>query len=299
MLWDIPRFHRHGRAFLEAPDESWTLRRFLDAHAYGESFRRHFILPMAGAVWSSSFGGALNFSAATFLRFFDNHGWLTLTGAPRWMTIEGGSRTYVSRIVESLGANARRNASVYRVSRRGPKDGGGVEIAAASGSERFDHAVLACHADEALALITAPSPDEGAALSSFSYSFNRTLLHRDASFLPARTDAWASWNTQIRDCRDDEAPVSMTYHVNRLQSIGGATQYNVTLNPRRDPKDVVAEMAYRHPLLDKKATDAQPMVRALSGRDRISYAGAYLYNGFHEDGVRAALDACAPFGATL
>ncbi len=295
LLFDIARFGKAGKAFLQNPDESLALREFMRRGAFSETFLRHFILPMAGAVWSASFDRVLDFDTASFLRFFDNHGWLTLNGAPQWLTVEGGSRAYVQRLLKDLGPRAQANASVAGVMRE--EAGVAIRVEGNPHVERFDRVVLACHADDALRLIKAPTAAEVAALSAFKYSHNRTLLHADAGVLPRRKAAWASWNCDIADCRDDNAPVSMTYHLNRLQTFRSAHQYGVTLNPQSQPKGpVFAEMAYTHPILDRAAIRAQQSVRDLSGRDHIHFAGAHLYNGFHEDGIRSGVDVARALG---
>lgn len=298
LLLDIARFGRRGKAFLGDPDESLALGEFLRRGAFSETFLRHFILPMAGAVWSASFARILDFDTASFLRFFDNHGWLTLNGAPQWLTVEGGSREYVRRLVADLGPRAQAGTPVERILRE--ETGVTVRFQNSPHVERFDRVVLACHADDALRLIDAPTAEEKAALGAFQYSHNRTLLHEDAQVLPRRKAAWASWNCDIADCRNDDAPVSMTYHLNRLQTLSSTNQYGVTLNPHSEPRGpVFAEMDYTHPVLDRAAVRAQASLRSLSGRDRIHFAGAHLYNGFHEDGIRSGVEVAQALGVTF
>lgn len=297
LLLDIARFGRLGLRFLSEPEESLPLGAFLRRGSFSQTFQRHFILPMAGAVWSASFARVLDFDTAAFLRFFENHGWLTIDGAPQWLTVEGGSREYVSRLVADLGLRARKDSAVTRVSRVDR----GVQVETITGTaDIFDRVVLACHADDARRVFTTPTQGEASALAAFAYSNNRTVLHADSTSLPNRTAAWASWNCDIADCRDDSAPVSMTYHLNRLQALRSSSQYCVTLNPHREPtRSVFAEMAYTHPVIDRDAVRAQRELRALSGRDRIHFAGAHLYNGFHEDGIRSAVDVAASLGVTF
>ncbi len=297
LLIDIARFGWRGKKFLKAPQESLALGEFLRRGRFSETFARHFMLPMAGAVWSASFSRVLDFDTAAFLRFFDNHGWLTLDGAPPWLTVQGGSREYVTRLVADLGTRARNNAPVAAVSRAGAF--AKVELVGGDPVETFDQVILACHADDALRLLTTRTEAETTALSSFTYSSNRTLLHADREVLPRRTAAWASWNCDVADCRDDQAPVSMTYHLNRLQNFESANQYGVTLNPDRSVRPVFAEMTYTHPVMDRAAVRAQAELRELSGRDRIHFAGAHLYNGFHEDGIRSAVDVARTLGVAF
>ncbi|MEO8359010.1 MAG: FAD-dependent oxidoreductase [Vicinamibacteria bacterium] len=298
LLFDIGRFGRLGKAFLAAPGDSVALKDFLDQGRFSETFKRHFILPMAGAVWSASFDRVLDFDTLAFLRFFDNHGWLTLDGAPQWLTVDGGSRAYVAKLVEDLGPSARRDAPVTAVMRNGT--GVTVETSDGRGPETFDQVVLACHANDALRLLKVRTHPEEVALASFGYSTNRTLLHADRDCLPRKRAAWASWNCDLADCHDHLAPVSLTYHMNRLQSIHSDTQYCVTLNPASEPKaKVFAEMSYTHPILDRGAIKAQEQLRLLSGADRVHFAGAHLYNGFHEDGIRSAVDVAQSLGVAF
>jgi predicted NAD/FAD-binding protein len=165
---------------------------------------------------------------------------------------------------------------------------------------RYDHVVLATHADEALALLVDPSPEESRWLGAFRYSRNRTVLHTDVDALPRSRRAWASWNSDIEDCADASAPASLTYLLNRLQSVDGPTQYCVSLNRSRPiGGDVLASMDYTHPILDAAAVAAQPHVRALNGTRRTFYAGAHLRHGFHEDGLVSAIDVASHFGIAL
>jgi predicted NAD/FAD-binding protein len=162
---------------------------------------------------------------------------------------------------------------------------------------RFDRVVLATHADEALALLRDPSPEERRVLGRFRYSSNRTLLHTDREALPRRRAAWASWNCDVADCRDDDAPVSLTYHLNRLQGIPGPTQYCVSLNSSEPAAgSVIARMGYTHPILDAEAAAAQLELRRLSGGRNTFFAGAHLRYGFHEDGLRSALAVASALG---
>ena len=295
LLLDIARFGRAGKAFLASAVEDLPFRDFLHRGRFSATFTRHFILPMAGAVWSAPFGRVLDFDTASLLRFFDNHGWLTLNGAPPWLTVEGGSREYVSRLVSSLGPRVRKGAPVATVTRTA--EGVLVRLARETRVTAYDQVVLACHADQAKRLLASPSESEADTLAAFTYSENRTFLHADRAVLPDRRAAWASWNCDVADCHDDQAPVSLTYHLNRLQALESTSQYCVTLNPASDPgASVFAEMLYTHPVLDRAAIRAQSRLRALSGVDRIHFAGAHMYNGFHEDGLRSAVDVARALG---
>jgi predicted NAD/FAD-binding protein len=237
------------------------------------------------------------FPASTILRFLDNHGLLARSGAPRWYTIAGGSHTYVRAIASRLGPAAVAGAPVTAVRREAT----GVEVTTAAGRvEQFDKVVIATHADEALRLLSDPSPRERELLGAFRYSRNRTVLHTDARALPSRRTAWASWNCDLRDCRDTATPVSLTYHVNRLQGLGGGPEFCVTLNGAAPAAGtVLAEMDYAHPILDAAAVAAQAGVAALNGDRHTYYCGAHLRYGFHEDGLVSALAVARHFGTAL
>ncbi|MCG6925930.1 MAG: FAD-dependent oxidoreductase [Acidobacteria bacterium] len=298
MLASIPRFNRRARALLDDPDSpELTLGEFLERGEFPRSFARHFMLPLVGAVWSSSATDVRRFSARPLLRFMDNHGWLDID-PPRWWTVRGGSRRYVEAIASRLGPGVHAGCGVVAVRRQAD----GVRVLTERRQWRqFDRVVLATHADQALGLLADPSPEEIRLLGSFRYSRNQTLLHTDASVLPSSRRAWASWNMVMGDCRREGAPISLTYHLNRLQSVPGPTQFCVSLNLEREPAPgtVLAEMSYTHPILDAAAAAAQPGLRRLSGQRSTYYAGAHLRYGFHEDGLRSGMKVAEALGCTF
>jgi len=297
MLLEVPRFNRKARALLDGPDgDDRTLAEFLSAHGFSRAFARHFLLPLVGAVWSSSHRDVCGFSARALFRFLAHHGWLTLD-PPQWWTIGGGSARYVQAVAGRLGDRVHAGRAVGRV-RRDPR---GVELTTEDGeTRRFDRVVLATHADQALRLLADPSEDERRALSAFRYSRNRTLLHTDRRSLPVSRRAWASWNMDLVDCHDPSRPLGMTYNVSRLQSLPGPTTFCVSLNePFPAPETVLAEMDYSHPILDAAAARAQQELRRLSGQRHTFYAGAHMRYGFHEDGLRSALAVGEALGCRL
>lgn len=288
MLADMLRFFARARDFLataRGPDV--TLGTFLDEGRYGEGLARHFVLPLTGAIWSASFSEMRAFPARSILQFMRNHGMLSATDHPQWRTVSGGSRTYVSAILDGLGSRVHLGSGVVRVMRHDS----GVDLTLASGhSRRFDKVVFATHADEALALLDDPSAEERRLLSAFRYSLNQTVLHTGTSMLPRNPSAWAAWNADLADCRDTSRPVSLTYQLNRLQGHDSQTMFSVTLNHDRPfDGDVLASMAYTHPILDGAAVAAQPQVAALNGTRHTYYCGAHLRYGFHEDGLVSAV----------
>lgn len=298
LLADIPRFNRDARALLARPEgegRDLALGGFLERGRYSSSFVRHFILPMGGAIWSAPFAEMRRFPARSFLRFFANHGWLSLTGAPQWWTIEGGSRTYVDAIARGLGGSVEVSRPVEAVRR----DHRGVTLSSRGREWRFERVVIATHADQALRLLADPTEDERRLLGSFRYSRNRAVLHADRAALPRSRAAWASWNSDLADCGDDAAPVSLTYHMNRLQGLPGPDELCVTLNPVQEPARVMATMEYTHPILDGPALLAQPEIARRNGEGGTFFAGAYLRYGFHEDGLLSALAIAEQLGVSV
>jgi predicted NAD/FAD-binding protein len=298
MLYEIVKYFRRARQFLQSTEGyGLTLGGFLSREGFSSRLTRHFVLPMGGAIWSASFADMMDAPARTILQFYENHGLLAASGAPPWRTVTGGSRTYVDAMARAVSGPVHVGSQVERIVRRPD----GVEVQAGTGvTHLFDCVVIATHADTALAMLADPSPAEEEALGAFRYSVNRTVLHTDASVLPRTRRAWASWNCDIHDCRDTTAPVSLTYHLNRLQGVPGDTQYCVTLNGRDDPGEhVLAVMDYSHPVLDRAAVTAQARVEALNGQRHTYYCGAHLRFGFHEDGLVSALRVTERLGAEL
>jgi predicted NAD/FAD-binding protein len=289
LLWEIGRWLRTARASLERADyETRPLRRYLDEHGYSERFRRHFLVPLTAALWSTAPGRALEFPAAHAIRFFDNHGMLGF-GRFRWRTVTGGSRAYVDALARRLGPGLHLGLPVRSV-RRLPD---GVEVRTGGGTVRtFDHLVLATHADDALALLEDPSEDERRVLGAFEYTRNEAVLHTDASYLPRAPRARASWNYRLGD---DGRP-TITYHLNRLQRLEAERDYCVTLNERVPEEHVLGRFVYEHPLYTVGTLRAQRALPELSGRRRTWYAGAHHGNGFHEDGLASGVRVAEALG---
>lgn len=297
MLWDIRRFGRCCHALLarESGGSGESLREFLDREGFGERFRNHYLLPMAAAIWSCPTAAMLDFPVASLARFFANHGLLDLTGRPQWRTVVGGSHAYVRRILQDLPTGALIQEAVQAVSRIP----GAVEVRVASGAvRRFDEVILACHADEALALIAEPDPVERRLLGAFSFQVNDTWLHTDTALMPRSRRVWSSWNYLARPGEGGESPVSVTYWMNRLQGLDGQQDYLVSLNPLTPPRAdrVIARMAYDHPVFDQGAVAAQRELPLIQGRGRLWFCGAWSGYGFHEDGLRSAVAVAEALG---
>ena len=290
MAADILRFNAWGRRAAYRPlDGDRTIGDLLAEGRFGPDFFRHYLLPMSSAIWSAAGADARRLPLSFLLAFFANHGLLQVRGQPPWRTVTGGSRRYVEALVHPFRDRLRLRAPVGRVRRHR----GGVELHTPEmGWERYDDVVLGVHADQALALLEQPAEEERAALDAIPYRRNVALLHTDTNVLPRAAAAWASWNAQVEDCTDHRAPLRMTYHMNRLQRLPDGPHYCVTLNDeeRVDPGRVVARHVYEHPIYTTAGLRARNAIRAMNGRRRTFYCGAYLGNGFHEDGVRAGLE---------
>ncbi|MDX1540434.1 MAG: FAD-dependent oxidoreductase [Geminicoccaceae bacterium] len=296
MLLDIVRFNREGQAALERPiDDAATLGDFLDRHGFRDAFRQHYLLPMAAAIWSGSTAGMLDFPLFSFLRFFANHGLLTVNDQPDWRTVTGGSRIYVERLTRAMLATVRPSSPVVRVRRAGDT----VEVHDQRGGlSFFDQVVLACHADQALDVLETPSAGEREILGSFAYRQNLAVLHRDAALMPKRRAAWASWNYVTPAAGETGKPTGVTYWMNRLQGIDPTYQVFVSLNPMRPPVAhlEIARFTYAHPQFTTATLRAQRRLVEIQGRDKVWFAGAHWGYGFHEDGLRSGLEVAAGLG---
>ena len=288
LLREVARWLRSAEASLDGLDERASLNQYLDAHGYSLRFRRHFLVPLTAALWSTAPGRALEYPAAAAIRFFSNHGMLGF-GRFRWRTVTGGSRTYVDAIARRLGPRLHLGLGVRELRR----DADGVELRTQDGElRRFDRVVVATHADQALALLGDPSPAERAALAGFEYTSNDAVLHTATSLLPRTPSARSAWNYLL----DDEGRPTVTYWLNRLQGLEADRDYCVTLNAPVPEEHVLARFRYSHPLYTAATPPAQAALRALSGKRRTHYAGAHLGNGFHEAGLESAVAVASSLG---
>lgn len=288
MLRDQLRFNRDARAMIGRADTP-SVAEFARDCGYSEWFLERILMPEVSAVWSSDPAAVWDFPIGFLAEFLQNHGQLELRGRPQWRTVVGGSRAYVNAIAGKLGPRLRLRSPVRRVTRLAL---GGVEVQAdGHPAERFDHVVMATHSDQALEVIAEPSAGERAVLGAISYQPNEATLHFDASLMPRRRAAWASWNFHLAD--DSRLP-TMSYWMNRLQGLDTDREYFVTLNrtDSLDPRKVIGVVPYAHPVMTHAAVAAQRRWAEISGVDRIHYCGAYWRWGFHEDGCWSAIRAC-------
>ncbi len=293
----VLRFNREAQAALasdQAHDEA--ISDWLDARGYGEAFRRLYLYPMAGAIWSTRSADIAAFPARNLFAFYENHDLFAGLGdAVQWRTVTGGSRSYVEKASAILGDHVRRNTPVSAVT-TGPD---GATVALANGEHiSFDQVVMATHSDEALALRPDADDDTRALLSAIRFTPNRAVLHRDETMMPRIRKTWSSWNTRVGGDADQSA--SLTYWMNRLQNIDNEKPLFVTLNPARDPAagTIFSEHEYAHPFFDRAAFEAQRNFDRIQGRGGIWYTGAWLGYGFHEDGLRSAVRVAAALGIT-
>ncbi len=296
MLWHIVTFNRSLRRMLD--DELSTtisIGELLRQRSWGREFRDWYLVPMGAAIWSANPESFLDMPARTFAEFFQRHGLLSVRNRPEWRTIEGGSKTYVDAIEVRLRAHGKVAPGAPVTSVR--RVDNGVEVVTDDSREVFDHVIVACHSDDALALLAEPTPDESRILGAIRYQANEVTLHSDTSLLPSRRLAWAAWNYR-RTGRTSQL-ATLTYNVSALQSISAPKEFLVTLNGDDEIDDalVFARFCYEHPVLDG-ATVAAQRERALLQSDRLSFCGAYLGYGFHEDGVRSAFEACLRLGVS-
>ena len=288
-LSELRRFCKNSlKSRLHLSDDI-SLGNYLRSGGYSDYFVRHYLFPMAAAIWSAPSTEILNFPARSFLNFFHNHGLLSLSDRPRWQTVDGGSHRYVQKFLERFTGKVFLKTKIDQIVR----DDQRVTIIS-NGGERdvFDSVVIATHADQALRLLAQPSEDELRLLGAWHYQKNHAVLHTDSSILPPLRRSWASWN-YLR-AREDVAqqPVAVTYYMNLLQGLDVIEDYCVTLNcvERIDPKKILFEMNYEHPQYNYSAVSSQAELKNLQGRANTYFCGSYFGYGFHEDAVRSAFE---------
>jgi predicted NAD/FAD-binding protein len=274
-----------------------SLGEYLDLEGYSQAFRDWYLLPMAAAIWSCPTRTMLAYPLATFVQFCHNHGLLQILDRPSWMTVKGGGRSYVRRMLSRL-EDVRVNAPVQRVVRGADA----VWVHTAAGAERFDELVFACHSDQALAILGGEAtPEERRILGAVQYQDNVAYLHTDTALLPRRPKVWSAWNYLAGKGAPDARPVSVSYLINRLQPLPFQTPVVVSLNPFTEPAadKTLRRIQYAHPVFDHGAIDAQAALPAIQGRERCWFAGAWTGYGFHEDGLKSAVAVVEAMGVEV
>jgi len=288
MMRDLLRFYREAPALLTMPGPGPTVGAYLAAGGYGDAFRDEHLLPMAAALWSAPASRILQFPAQYLVRFMANHQMLQISGRSPWRVVSGGSASYVRALRARWQVDERLNCQVRSV-RRGPAS---VQVVSDAGTEYFDQVVLACHSDQCLDILADANDRERDILGAIPYQDNETILHTDASLLPLQRKAWAAWNAFVPATPHEVCTVS--YCMNLLQGLESPEPLVVTLNRTSaiDPAKMLRRMRYRHPVYTQGSVAAQSRRAEIQGQRRTWFAGAYWGWGFHEDGIRSAVDVC-------
>ncbi|GLX84600.1 amine oxidase [Thalassotalea loyana] len=301
LIRQIVRFNKACKSVYEQNnyDEQLTLGEFLSQNNFSDFFAQHYILPMGAAIWSSSIDQMNQFQFKFFVQFFHNHGLLNITDRPQWYVIPKGSRSYITPLIEPFKDNIKLNTKLLRIERRDEKVFVHHEVNSEVKVDEFDEIVLACHSDQALKLLDDRTPAEQEVLGAMPYSENEVVLHTDTQLLPKRRAAWASWNYQL--VNDRSKPASVTYNMNILQGLQSDTTFCVTLNQSEAiaSEKVLRKFIYHHPIFSIESMQAQQKRSQICGLNNTHFAGAYWYNGFHEDGVRSAVDVAKRFDCHL
>ena len=287
LLFDILKFNRQAKEILKF-SRSISLGDYLKQLNLSDWFKNYYLLAMGSSIWSMPLPQMLSFPAQTFIRFFDNHGLLTINDQPQWYTIKGGSREYVSRLVKPFLQKIKPSSEVIKIVR----NKNGIDVYTSAGEKSyFDQVILACHADEALQIIELPTESEKNVLGAFSYQHNEMILHSDISFMPQCRKAWSSWN-YLSDTRENRSNyASLSYWMNSLQPLNTEQPIIVTINPHRMPlsSSIYDKHQFKHPVFDEKTIVAQEQIEKIQGKERIWFCGAWQGYGFHEDGLLSAV----------
>ncbi|MEM9678555.1 MAG: FAD-dependent oxidoreductase [Pseudomonadota bacterium] len=299
MIRDILRFFKEAPASIEKLDDDTTLMEYLERERYSTEFIDWHLMPMAAAIWSSRADDMTGYPAKSFIRFFQNHALLQVSGRPLWGTVKGGSQVYVDKLLADANINIRVSSPARKIERT-PM---GVRIHTPDGpSELFDQVVIASHADDALRMLDTPSAAEQALLGAFSYAQNHAVLHQDRRLMPKRKATWASWNyvdfETDRSLPLSERDLCVSYWMNSLQSLTTREDVFVTLNPPQDMtiENVHGRYDYSHPIFDAAAMQAQREIWSIQGDNRTWYCGAHFGSGFHEDGLQSGLAVAEQLG---
>lgn len=296
MLRDIVRFNKTAKAMLVANDVDLDLPidQFLTKHKFGKELRDHYLLPMGAAIWSAGLTAMPEFPLRFFLQFCKNHGLLNITDRPQWSVIKGGSREYVNALLKKCGQGGiLLDRPVQKVTRTAE----GVAITALDGSvSYYDQVVFACHSDQALAMLADATEDERKVLGGIAYQPNEVVLHTDERLLPVRKAAWAAWNYLLG--KSSQQSATLSYNMNILQGLVDAPTFVVTLNATEQiqPEKILRKFSYAHPVYNHSTLASQQQRSLINGMNRSYFCGAYWYNGFHEDGVRSAVDVAEMLG---
>lgn len=299
MILDILKFNKQTVAALDSDEikEGQTLGEFVKQHGYSKHFVNHYIVPMGSAIWSASVDVMMDFPLKFFLKFFNNHGMLSVDDRPQWRVITGGSRSYIEPITKNYKDNIHLSTPIKSVLRSNDL----VTITTSSGKQyEFDQVIFSCHSDQALRLLSDATQDENDVLSAIPFQMNDVVLHTDEKLMPKKKIAWAAWNYHIPQRHSEHAMV--TYNMNILQNFDDAPEtILLTLNRSQEiaPSKIIKQYQYAHPVFTLDGMVAQSRHSDISNHNRTHFCGAYWLNGFHEDGVKSALKVCSDFGIEL
>jgi len=297
MLLDVFKFNKQALAYINQ-DPSISLGDCLEKLKMGAWFKQYYILAMGAAIWSCPVETIMKFPAQTFLRFFKNHGLLSINDRPQWYTVTGGSREYKKRLIAPFEEHILLKNGATKVVQKSKQ----IEVTDSYGATRlFDHVIFACHADEALQMIETPTADEAAILSNFQYQQNQIIVHTDTSFMPQHQQCWSSWVYLSEQKQDKGNGVSLSYWMNNLQSLDTKIPVIITLNPARRPKEnlILDEHSFSHPIFDYNAIVSQDKFDRIQGKRNYWFCGAYQRYGFHEDGLLSAVNVVKLLGGSI
>ena len=295
MLADILKFNAKSKEYLES---DLTLGECLGELRLNQWFQDYYLLAMGASIWSTPAQGILDFPASSFIRFFDNHGLLTVNDQPQWYTVKGGSKEYVKLLTASFKDKIRLGCGANKVIRRSDH----IEIIDTNGEkQKYDQVIFACHSDQAMKILDNPTKEEQKIVGAIDYQPNEMILHSDISFMQKRKNSWSSWVYLSESKGDKSSSVSLSYWMNNLQPLETEKPIIVTLNPGRNPdQDTIYDRyTFHHPVFDKKAVEAQGKLHQIQGVDRIWYTGAWQRYGFHEDGLLSAVNVAEKMGINI
>ena len=292
MFFEIIKFYKKSNN-LKNIEENLTLDDFLKREKMSKYFINYHIIPMVSAIWSMPPYEAKQMPLKFFLRFFQNHGLFNLKNRPQWYTIKNRSRTYVKKILDTISGEYYKNYRINKISRLS----NGVKVYYGGNNEFFDYdkVVIATHADEALSLITDPTPEEKSILANFKYKNNIAIIHTDESLMPKNKKAWSSWNSSVN--KENTSETSITYWLNLLQNLKTNKNIFLSLNPflKIDPKKIISKVKFTHPYYDKEALENQNRLKNIQNKKNLLFCGSYFGYGFHEDGIKSSLEMIKSF----
>jgi len=292
MFFEIIKFYKKSNN-LKNIEENLTLDDFLKREKMSKYFINYHIIPMVSAIWSMPPYEAKQMPLKFFLKFFQNHGLFNLKNRPQWYTIKNRSRTYVKKILETISGEYYKNYRINKISRLS----NGVKVYYGGNNEFFDYdkVVIATHADEALSLITDPTPEEKSILANFKYKNNIAIIHTDESLMPKNKKAWSSWNSSVN--KENTSETSITYWLNLLQNLKTNKNIFLSLNPflKIDPKKIISKVKFTHPYYDKEALENQNRLKNIQNKKNLLFCGSYFGYGFHEDGIKSSLEMIKSF----